>query len=108
MNEELCRLLAKAVAVNHLIRSRREEHKAKVKELDAKRHAIYLRASEFDESSSEMDEFNRQLDSIDKKEFELHDNLRKFLKQADGEITKTVNAITEYRFGPNSHWDLFV
>lgn len=101
MDEEILKLLERAVRLRSSINERREKHKRKQNEIINARNSLFTQATEYLESSPAMDEFHRQLDLLDKQEFELHDSFKKFLKESDVEITRTVNEIAERKFGPD-------
>lgn len=103
MTEALAKSLARAVHLRYSIVTRREEHKKRVQELTEKRSALYIKATDYLEDSPAMSEFHRQLDLLDKQEFELHDEFKKFLRKTDHELTVTIGEIVRERFGPD--WD---
>lgn len=105
MNEQLAAALARAIQVKHTILNRKNEHKASVRKLEEERSALYMQAINFVEDSPAMDEFHRQLDLLDKQEFQLHDEYRKFLRRSDERITIAIREMLQSKFGPDFSWD---
>ena len=103
MTEALAKSLARAVHLRYSIVARRAEHKKCVQELTQKRSALYIKATDYLEDSPAMSEFHRQLDLLDKQEFELHDEFKKFLRKADDDLTIAIGEIVRQKFGPD--WD---
>jgi hypothetical protein len=103
MTEALVKSLARAVHLRNSIVTRRDEHKKRVQELTQKRSALYIKATDYLEDSPAMSEFHRQLDLLDKQEFELHDEFKKFLRKTDDDLTIAIGEIVREKFGPD--WD---
>lgn len=105
MDELVYADLARAVRSRSILIAAKREHKEKVDEIKDRRKQLLMRATEFTDNSPAMDQIHREIDLLDKQEFELHRKFKKTLHETDDEINRIVLGMVERRFGPDWNSD---
>jgi hypothetical protein len=108
MDELVYADLARAVRSRSILISAKQAHKEKVEEIKQRRKQLLMRATELTDSSPAMDQIHREIDIIDKQEFELHRKFKKTIQEAEDEINRITLGMVERRFGPNWNSDSVV
>lgn len=101
----LCQLLNKAVRVKEIMITSKEKHKASVQKIKERRNKLMIDMTYEVDGSAAQSEIEREIDSLDKKETQLHYDFKKILSSADTEINEIRNEIMRYRFGPSWNSD---
>jgi hypothetical protein len=95
----LCNLLNRAVRAREILVSTKEKHKVLVQKIKEKRNQLMIEMTNEIDGSEAQSKIEREIDSIDQREFQLHHDYKKVLLAADTEINEIIGEITE-RFGP--------
>jgi len=100
-DNELQELLHKATRVKEVILNTKARHKILVQEIKGKRNKLMIDMTLEIDGSVAQGKIEREIDSLDQREFKLHYDMKKTLSTADVEINEIIGDITR-RFGPNS------
>lgn len=83
-------VLAKNILVNSI-----SKHKEKTKEIAKRRNALLMKMTLCEENSIQYEDIERQIEILDKQEYDLHAKFKKVLQSADKEINGAIERIME-------------
>ena len=101
MDELVYADLARAVRSRSILIAAKQAHKEKIDEIKERRKQLLMRATEFTDNSPAMDQIHREIDILDKQEFELHRKFKKTIQETENEINRITLGMVERRFGPD-------
>lgn len=105
INELVYEDLVRAVRSRSVLISAKQAHREKVEEIKLKRQQLLMRATEFIEGSPAMDQIHRDIDLLDKQEFEFHRKFKKTIQETEDVINRVITGMVERRFGPDWNRD---
>jgi hypothetical protein len=108
MDESVYVDLERAVRSRSTLISAREIYKEKADEIKEKRKKLLMKATESIEGSPAMDQLHREIDLLDKEEFDLYRKFRKIIERTESDINRIIAGMLERRFGPNWSSDLAI
>ena len=101
MTKELSELLGRATRAKEIITNTKNKHKTLVQEIKEKRNQLMIDMTLEIDGSVAQEKIEREIDSLDQREFKLHSDFKKVLSAADKEINEIVVEITERQLGPD-------
>lgn len=87
--------LERAVSARNILVTSISKHKQRTKEIDEQRSALLMQMTSCEEGSVQYEDIERQIEALDKKEYDLHAKFKKVLKSADKEINGAIERIME-------------
>ena len=87
--------LERAVMARNILVNSKSKHKQRTKEIDEQRNALLMKMTLCEENSIQYEDIERQIEILDKREYDLHAKFKKVLQTADKEINESIEKIME-------------
>ena len=87
--------LERAVMARNILVTSKSKHKQRTKEIDEQRNALLMKMTLCEENSIQYEDIERQIEILDKREYDLHVKFKKVLQTADKEINESIEKIME-------------
>jgi len=87
--------LERAVMARNILVTSKSKHKQRTKEIDEQRNVLLMQMTLCEEGSIQYEDIERQIEILDKQEYDLHVKFKKVLQTADKEINESIEKIME-------------
>ena len=87
--------LERAVMARNILVTSTSKHKQRTKEIDEQRNALLMQMTLCEEGSIQYEDIERQIEILDKREYDLHVKFKKILRAADKEINESIGKVME-------------
>lgn len=95
--------LERAVRMQEILTSSRRKFKERTEKIKEERNELLLLMTTCEDGSVQYENFERQIDLLDQREFEIYSKYKKVLQAADKEISESIARVVQRRFGSSVH-----